>query len=61
MGSLMFIILMEANDIIYYICIFLAITIISLGYMLFIKEKKEKRVQFNEKTNVREFEKEEKL
>jgi hypothetical protein len=57
----MFIILMEANDIIYYICIFLAITIISLGYMLFIKDKREKRVQFDEKIQVREFEKEEKL
>mgnify|MGYP004007097349 FL=1 len=57
----MFIILMEANDIIYYICIFLAITIISLGYMLFIKDKREKRVQFDEKIQVREFEKKEKL
>jgi hypothetical protein len=57
----MFIILMEANDIIYYICIFLAITIISLGYMLFIKDKREKRVKFDEKIQVREFEKEEKL
>ena len=52
---------MEANDIIYYICIFLAITIISLGYMLFIKDKREKRVKFDEKIQVREFEKEEKL
>ena len=55
----MFIILMEANDIIYYICIFLAITIISLGYMLFIKDKNEKRVKFNETTQVRVFEKDE--
>tara|TARA_B100000674_G_C37319308_1_gene680166 strand:- start:101 stop:277 length:177 start_codon:yes stop_codon:yes gene_type:complete len=58
----MFVILMiEANDIIYYLCIFLAITILSLGYMMFIKDKREKRVKFNETTQVRVFEKDEQI
>jgi hypothetical protein len=58
--SLIYIIYMYFDELLFYLMIFLAISIItSLFLLLFFK--KEKRVKFNEKTQVRVFENDEQI
>lgn len=58
--SIISFIYMDFDEIFFYFAIFLAISIITSLFLLLF-HKKEKRVQFNEKTKVRVFERYEKM